>query len=305
MDTHELSPLRETLAAIAFQPYFDGQDKENEKARLLTVSSLAATIVSLLNAGFGRVVVVGYNDVDKDFAQESFLYLRDALETNSKNAFNNTFPVTEIGPMELGYIQVLNDEVMTRSIDVNMAKGALGVLQRAFKGNLDKNRTLDVLGTATDVSYWKYVFLTELNSVLQTKPWVLSQLKAALDQGLILSPHRLLALPHESDLVGMKDKTKFIPASGNFSNIMNLDVLDGAVCCDEHAGKFKPWEDFFGSCGTFWWECGFRKAGYNHSHFTPYSFMRLQKGTGIVSLAATAHGRRCFPQKHSVCMPPG
>jgi hypothetical protein len=250
------------------------------------------------------VVVVGYNDVDKDFVQESFRYLRDTLDSNSNNAFNNTIPVTKIGPMEVGYVQVHNVEVKTKLIDVNMAKGALGVLQWALKGELDKNRTLDVLGSTTDVSHWKYIFLTEPDTILQTKPWVLSQLKIALDHGLILSPHRLLALPHEADLIGMKDTAQFIPASGNFSNVMDLNALDGAVCCDEHAGTYKPWKEYFGSCGTFWWECGFRKAGYNHNHFTPYSLMRLQQGTGIVSLAATEHGRRCFPNKNSVCEPP-
>lgn len=303
MDVHELSPLRETFAIIAFQPYSDWKNKENPRARPLTVSSLAATIASLLNVGIGRVVVAGMNDVDNDITQETFRYLKNTLD-NIDRAINDTMPVTKIGPMEVGYAQVRAEEAKSKFIDANMPKGALNVLQHAFKGDLDQNRTRDLMGTTTDKSHWKYIYLTEPDIILQTKPWVLPQLKNALDQGLVLSPHRLQPLPHEADMVGMKDERWFIKAEGNFSTVIDLDALEGAVCCDEQKGQYKPWQDYFGSCGTFWWECGFKMGNWSHSHLTPYSLFRLKQGTGIVSLSATAHGRRCFPKKHGECVPP-
>ena len=304
MDIYGTSPLRETLAVIAFQPYPDIRNRASGKWEILTVASLAATLASPLNVGFGRVVVVGYNNLDNDLVQETFRYLRDTVDDTDDKNRNDT--VTKLGPMELGYVQVRDDEVRTKFIDTNMPKAALEVLQHALNGTLlDESRTQDLLGTTTDRSYWKYVFLTEPDTILQTRPSALPELKQALDQGLILAPHRLQPLPHESDLIGMQDKSKLVHDTGTFFNIVNLDMLDVAVCCDEHAGNYRPWTDYFENCGIFWWECGFnKKFRRNHNHLSPYSLIRLQQGTGIVSLSATAHGRRCFPQKNSVCTPP-
>lgn len=305
MDVHELSPLRETLAIIAFQPYNDWKTKNHPRARPLTVSSLAATMASLLNVGLGRVVVAGMNKEDGEIVQETFRYLKETLEDQQqRQAVNETLPVTKIGPMQVGYVRVRTEEAKTKFIDANIPAGALYVLQHAFKGDLGETRTRDVFGTTTDKSYWKYVYLTEPDIILQTKPWVLPQLKNALDQGLVLAPHRLQPLPHESDFIGMGDEKRFVNAEGNFSTILDLDSLDGAVCCDEHKKGYKPWKDFFGSCGTFWWECGFKRTGnWSHAHLTPYSLIRLNQGTGIVHLGATAHGRRCFPKKNGSCVP--
>lgn len=306
LDTHQLSPLRETFAIIAFQPYIRTLKNDSPRARPLTVASLAATIASLVNVGVGRVVVAGMNEMDKSIAQETFSYLRDTLDPNSKDHTlkNNARPVAKIGPMEVGYVQVKSEEAKTKFIDTNMPKGALHVLQHGFKGDLDMNRTIDLFGTTTDKSHWKYIYLTEPDIILQTKQWALPQLKNALDQGLVLAPHRLQPLPHEADFIGMKDETRFVKAEGNFSTVLDLDPLEGAVCCDEQAGSYKPWKDYFGSCGTFWWECHFNKdENSTHSHLTPYSLIRLRQGTGIVSLSATAHGRRCFPKKNGECFP--
>lgn len=307
LDRHELSPLRETFAIIAFQSYLYLKENESPRARTLTVSSLGSSIASLARAGFGRVVVAGMNDYDKGLVQETFWYLQDKLDAaNAVHTLNQTKPdVTRIGPMEVGYVEVQAREAKTKFLDVNMPKGALNVMQHGFKGDLDRKRTKDLFGTTTDKFYWKYVYLTEPDTLLQTKPWVLPQLKDALDSGLMLAPHRLQPVPHEQDFVGMKDENRLIKAEGNFSTVLDLDTLNGAVCCDEQAGSYKPWKDYFGSCaGIIWFECGFQRAvsSYNnHNHLLPYSLIRLERGTGIVTLSATAHGRRCFPQKNGIC----
>jgi hypothetical protein len=53
-----------------------------------------------------------------------------------------------------------------------------------------------------------------------------------LDKGLVLGPHWLQPLRHESNAVGMKKPSKFVPATGNFSSVEDLNPLQGWVCCN-------------------------------------------------------------------------
>lgn len=289
------SPLKNTFAVIAFQPYLDRS--RPDRARTLTIASMAATMASLIQIGFGRVIVVGYSDKDSVLAQDTFRFLRDTIDPDANHTWTTQQEVTMIGPTEVGYLQVTKEEANSRFIKTNMPKGALVVLQRGFKGNLDEKRAKQLFGSTHDRSFWRYIFLTEPDTILQTRPWALPQLRDALDQGFILTPHRLQPLPHESDVIGMGDEpNKFVPATGNFSSVINLKA--DAACCDEHKGTYKPGKDNFPDCGMFWWQCGFKPNG-NDERLKPYSLIRLQSGTGIVSLAATEHGRRCFPKRSS------
>lgn len=298
------SPLEETLAIVTFQPY--GHKAAPTRGRPLTVSSLAATMASLLKVGFGRVVIVGLNETDQEMVHETFGYLRDTLDNDpsSNQSMNDTQPITRIGPIEVGYVAARSEETKTKFVN-NIPRGAISILQDAFKGDLDPPRTQQVLGTTIEKSFWKYVYLTEPDIILQTKPWVLPQLKQALDQGLNLFPHRLQPLPHEADFIGMEDDRFFVKNEGNFSQIIDLDSLNGAVCCDEQRGTYKPWKDYLNpACELGWWTCGFPKYGNgNHCHLLPYSLMRLKQGIGIVHLAATNHGRRCVPKEKGECVP--
>ena len=266
LDTHQTSPLRHTIAMIAFQPFVDPKRDDSIRARPLTVHSLAATIASLANVGMGRVVVTGIYDTDKEIVQETFRYLQRQWTGVDENV-----TVTTIGPLELGFVKVHKEETKTSSVELNIPKAALQVLQQAFQGDLDDERTKQIFGTTTEKSYWKYVYLTEPDTILQTKPYALSQLKQALDEGFVLAPHRLQPIPHEADFVGMKDTRRFVPAEGNFSNVLDLNTKhENAVCCDEQAGSYKPWKDYFDKCGTFWWDCGFSpNTNYSHVHLSP------------------------------------
>ena len=294
--------MHQTIAVIAFQQY--RTSPEQEKGRMVTITALAATVASLLQAGFGRIVVVGYRDDDAAVVQETFRFIQSGGELDTINATSptDTPPVTMIGRTEVGYTLATDEEVKSFHVKINIVKAALSGLQSALKGDLEHKRTGEFLGSTRDPSFWRYVYLTEPDTVLQTRPWALPQLKAALDKGLILAPHRLQPVPHESDVRGMKNRNKFLAATGNFSTVMELDPLNGGVCCDELAGRYKPGKDDIETCGTFWWTCGFNPRR-NHSRLEPYQLMRLQPGTGIVTLAGTAHGRRCIPSKNSVCRP--
>lgn len=301
--TKETSPLSHTIAMIAFQPFVDPTPRDDlVRARPLTIHSLAATIASLANVGMGRVVVTGMKDKDQEIVQETFRYLQQTWSNDVDKQQHGT--VTKIGNMELGFVKVTKKETKTSSVERNIPKAALQILQQAFSGDLGVRRRRDILGTTTKKSYWKYVYLTEPDTILQTKPYALSQIQSALDQGLVLAPHRLQPIPHEADFIGMKDSKRFVPATGNFSIVLDLNTNENAVCCDEQAKDYKPWQDYFDNCGTFWWDCGFSSnTNYSHVHLNPYSFIRLSQGTGIVSLSATEHGRRCFPSKNGKCTP--
>jgi hypothetical protein len=83
LNVHQTSPLRHTIAMIAFQPFTDFlRNDQSVRARPLTVSSLAATIASLANVGLGRVVVTGMKNHDEEIVQETFRYLQRVWSEN-------------------------------------------------------------------------------------------------------------------------------------------------------------------------------------------------------------------------------
>jgi len=68
------SPMQETIAMIAFAPYkarSARHDRDGTKNKRLTAYSLAATIASLYQLCFGRVVVVGLNHNDVGHVQDA------------------------------------------------------------------------------------------------------------------------------------------------------------------------------------------------------------------------------------------
>eukprot|EP00544_Gedaniella_sp_CCMP2646_P005118 CAMPEP_0202493882 /NCGR_PEP_ID=MMETSP1361-20130828/10040_1 /ASSEMBLY_ACC=CAM_ASM_000849 /TAXON_ID=210615 /ORGANISM="Staurosira complex sp., Strain CCMP2646" /LENGTH=388 /DNA_ID=CAMNT_0049124243 /DNA_START=312 /DNA_END=1479 /DNA_ORIENTATION=+ len=240
--SHELSPaLQETIAVIAFQPYSSGH--KPQEAKHLTVLSLAATMASMIQVSFGRILVVGYERGDAGFAQEAFSTLANdnSIESTSSSAL-----MIQIGNTEVGYVSSSKEEVASKITPINRVKGALAGLQHAIQGKMEPSRLRVWLGVTHNASYWKYVYLTEPDTILQTRPSALVQIREALDNGLILAPHRLQPLPHESDLKGMKNENKFLPAKGKFETVTALDPLDGGVCCDELGGElglFKSLKD--------------------------------------------------------------
>jgi hypothetical protein len=119
---------------------------------------------------------------------------------------------------------------------------------------------------------------------------------------LILAPHQLQPLPHKSDLKGVKNENKFLPAKGKFETVMALDPLDSGVCCDELCGKTWPFQKFE-RCGSFWWQSGFN-SHQNNSQLEEYQLMHLESGTGIVCLAGSEHGHQCVPTINGVCSLP-
>lgn len=292
-----------TLALIAFMPY---GKKDDERGFHLTVVSLAATLESLRRAQMGRVVVIGLLEDDKYFVRDAFRYLADTVP------FQHMEVTFVQGSLAYGY---------TKFDNINVPRAALYGVKEAFNISLMavSERTEfqtqymnEWFGDDREASHWKYVYLTEPDSILQTRPSTLQAIKDEVDNGGIFAPHRLQPIPHESDLPYMGKQFYSLKDGDGFQSVVELDAHAGHhdVCCDEYSGKdFKPGLHSFDNCGVGrWWACGFGRHKDNeddpHMRLRPYQLMRLSKGTGLVTIAGTLHGRRCIAAKESVCEPP-
>ena len=315
------SPLHNTIAMVAFQPYKSQRKKvPNFMGKKLTTYSLGATIASLYRIGFGRVVVVGYvQDEDEVLVMEAFQLLRKTFNGGNENL--KTIDDTT----ELGYVRITNETwVQTNFVKVNMPRGAIIGMTKALTGELDDgDSSQDWLGPEHDASYWKYVYLTEPDTILQTKPEILLPIQQGLDHGFSFFPHRLQPLPHEADLPILEEgqslssyiEGQFIPNKGPFSNITILDTWysrDGDVlshCCDDMDSGWPGRDDKnrYPKCGKFWWTCGFVKNSKvqdwteaevieHHKRLIPYPMMKLRDGTEV-TFGPTEMGRRCIPSK--------
>ena len=280
--------MQDTIGVIAFEPTLENR-KKPELAMELSATLLAATMASLLQANFGRVIVVGYKNDDAELADEAFRLLLTLAPVRGTKR--------KIGSTEFGFVKATTEDVISKMTPINIVKGSLIGLQHALKGELEK-----WLGNSRERSSWNYVYLTEPDTILQTKPSALPQLKAALDEGTVLAPHRIQPVPHEYDLLRMTNPNKFIPAKGNFSSVLELNPLEGAVCCDELSKSYKPWKEYLNYCSTLWWQCGFNDK-QDHSRLEPYALMKLKPGMNVVNLAANHNGRRCKPIVNGVCKP--
>jgi len=326
---HNPPILQATLVTIAFQPYSAPQGESliaQQRAHNLTVTSLAATIESIRRAEMGRVVVVGSESSHRAVAQESFDYLKQHLKLPPQSAttteLNGTNVVTQIGHLELGFVQLTPEHSKTKLVERNMPKGALVGAREAFLlatqdpatlTDQDKETMEKWLGTKQSPSFWNYLYLTEPDSILTTRSSALAQIKEEIDvRGGIIAPFRLQPIPHESDLKGYAQKHRFLPAED--FEVQELDHYDNPtgshdVCCDEYAGHdHRPGKSDFAPCGhKKWFSCGFEQkipTEDPHRRLKPYKLFRLTRGTGMVTIAGNLFARRCLPAHNAVCKPP-
>ena len=277
--------LHPTIAIIAFSPYFQGGKQVSKKGwETLTISSLGATVQSLKRAGFGRIVVVGIDANDEEFVRKAF----DVLDDSST--------------IELGYVRVVRESwYKSGKIKVNRPKAAMKGLQQALKGALSSEETRLWLGSRHAKDYWKYVYLTEPDSILHMRASSMKTFQQELENGFVLLPHRLQPVPHEADIPSASTKNTCIRYFGDFENKTILDMNEESACCDQ--GAQRPF-NHLPHCGNFWYLCGFSKKKaitnvtlYNElfERYRDFGFIRLSHGTNIVSIAGSEHGRQCRP----------
>jgi hypothetical protein len=352
--------LRPTIALIAFQQSKEsGMDHDaglGQRYRDLTKSSLAATISSLVQLGMGRIVVVGHDKEEFeerplvygafDMVFSSFIDPSSSLNASSSHESKESASTYRtVRGSQLAYVTVSNDTVFTDFVSVNMPRGALLGLHRALTERNDRTWSDAWLGKAAsdtdDASTdsdrddppssvvpvkWKYVYLTEPDTLLHTRPRTVPNLKDMLDRGHILAPHRWQPIPYQADVPESISKRTFISegkmAASAFRSVRTLDSMTDA-CCDEQMGiKHRPGSHaaIGSNCGDFWWKCGFVEeeepeadsigrantsaalnAG-NHSRVLDlYGLIRLHDGTRVATLAGSEHGRRCLPQSNMPC----
>jgi len=301
--------LEDVVALIAFQPY---SSPDNKLGIELTTVSLAATMASLYQAGFGRVVVVGLQPDYVTFSRYAVQVLRKSLIAinGGRGVMNGTTTSTNttVGAMQVGYVHVTNSSwFRSQYIKFNVPRAAIFGLQLALKGEMNSQDTFEWLGH-TFFSRWKYVYLTEPDTILNTRRENLSQLRDAAEKGLVLAPHRLQPIPHGSDIEDLPSYKTPVPNDIPQLSVVELDSYQGHSCCDD-GGKY-PGKEYPGkeldACGQSWWICGFEPQADKDplkadKQLLKYGFMRLSTGTGVVSLAGTVHGRRCIPRRRGTC----
>lgn len=306
--------FKNTIAVIAFQSY-NSQEKP-EESKYLTSLSLAVTVESLRRAGFGRVVTSVLVPDDIPYVDNAYHLIAEQLDSKSSSQTE----ITKLGHMEVGYAIASKAYTKTSFLIKNMPRGTVMTLRDAFLHSMEPEaeRTPDMkqnmtawLGDTQDPSYWQYVYLTEPDTLLTFRPSSLPAIKAEIDKGNVVLPHRFQPVPHESDVRGMNNTDLFLHEE-EFPEVIDLDpIRNHDACCDENKGKgFKPGHPpFYEWCGArkFWYNCGFykenRKQEDKHRRIKPYKLMRVKGGTEVTTIAGSEHARRCHPKKKGVCRP--
>jgi len=248
------------------------------RSRNVTKAVMGGTIASMMRAGFGRIVLVVDTHDDVMAAQETIAMLRhqfkqQAFAAASKNGNNSddtdnddeegTNIVVDTTNIELTYVVATEDLYQSEIVTVNRPKAAIYGIQQALLGKFNASYSDQWLGIRHPPEYWKYVYFTENDLVLQTRPSALSSIQQALEEGYVLFPARLLKLPHALDVTNDKGEVyngtnMLFPAK--YNHILDLNS-DEDLCCD--GGIDRPEWNITKVPGDsrcspqLWWLCGF------------------------------------------------
>jgi hypothetical protein len=267
------TPLAQTIAMVAFAPY---KKKMNEtQSHILTTHSLASTIASLYQVGFGRVVVVGIQAEDIKYVQGAANILIAAynMEPQHDGSTNDAnFTLAKIGntQMEVAFVHVQDPTwIATRHVAMNIPRAAVIGMKLALSNVMNATEMSHWLGAHRGPSYWHSVYLTEPDTILHVRPALLPAFRDALSRGTSLFPHRLHPIAHEADLPQSHSLNAglFLPNIEHFSNISIMDTSvqimskDAksrepvyASCCD--GGK--EWPMLSKKKCHPWWSCSFK-----------------------------------------------
>jgi hypothetical protein len=316
--------LHPTVAVVAFsQIQFDAEPTNARlsaselaaRDRNVSLLSLGATLASLVRVGMGRIVVVGSDPNDELVVRETFRLLQAPNVSSEESADSRSPFVRQIHDTHLSFALVPQHMVNSTGLSNNVPRGTLAGLQLAFEGT-DAHWTQHWLGM--NASYWKYVYYSEADTLLQTRPSVMRHIQQKLDDGLVVAPHRLQLIAYEGDVPDfhLQSKSRLVPTDFKTPLVINSGEVmvdaededevdedtnnanDGPYqyCCDALEFNYRPGRTDYPPCGDFWYRCGWSNGG-NHSRLEPYRFMQLSDGTGITTLSATEHARRCHPSR--------
>ena len=309
-------------------------DVAPERAIALDAAVLAAQVASILHNQGGRTVVVTdskfWTHVTTRIWPAAVQLLQQGVTAKVQDAggIGESSTQTTIDTTDLLSLTIASSELVL--VSLNMTDGNPSVPRQGlqelhavlFKQNdqtgepsrrawLQERRQLYLGGSSEARERWKYIYFTEQDSPVQVRSSMLGQLRQAMDDGLLLLPHRWQPVPHESDIVGKAPdsvdlpQTNYVPAVGNWTTVTSVE-LKYYKCCDLGMDSERAVLDYE-KCGNFWYQCGFFKPpiedGQDASaimaqrlkRMEQYKMIRLMQGTQISLLASSEHARQCQP----------
>jgi len=293
------SVVSSTIALVPF--------RSSRGQQPILVTEMAATLASLWQIGIPRALVVGLSQEEEDASQEAFALLQDKIA---------------IHPMELAYVTYFNASDDDRKLVPRLAlTGLQKVMRQSLENSTDGTNEEVEAWLGSDPLRWKYVYFTEPDLLLHTRPDALDGLSKALQDGLIMAAHRLEPIPHYRNYPLDRNSTirsamdsKVIPDSGVFAAIHEVDPMLGHSCCDQ--GKFYPSNRenpqeverviMKGRCPDVWTLCGFSREDKDYGNLTVileehnrllgYPLFTIKGGTGF-PLAGSSQ-RVCVPRPY-------
>jgi len=285
VDVTAYNMRRATLAVLPFKA------PSEEDLNGVFALMLAVTIASLTRASFGRIVVVGVSDRDRNIIEDAFKHVKHH-------------------GVEYEAVLVVVDYPDAAGDDLKIVpRLAIRGLMESFSSNSSLEAKGIWLGDKP--SKWEYVYYSEPDLVLQTNENALRHIESALREDKLVAAHRLELLPHAVDFPSVyDDPSLFLLNSCFLSEIHTLD--DDYACCD--MGLFYPANSANTSasesvrvtreCDLTWAYCGLwrRDAKYEsveevlhlHRRLQNYTIIRLATGTGAPLVSANQ--RACIPR---------
>lgn len=322
----EENPWKSTISVVAYVPL---SGREKRRMQPIDILVLGAQVISLLWHDAGRIVVVTDEVYMNYTATHIWPFLVDLLRNDPsamyssvnatdwskhimQNASQSSYVTNEvtIGSTELTLVGVQSEHVVKRKTIKLVPRAGLILLHDAlFRHNATSEAQRRLVLGVHGGERWNYVYYTEQDSPLHTRTEILPDLKAVLDQGFILAPHRWTPVPHQNDFddtVLARDLSpgRYLPAVGNWSHVTALDASD-ASCCDggmrSRHGKL-----LYPKGNNFWYLDGFGRSlpddaspqevarimAKRLERFSTYTLFRLKDGTGL-TLAGAENARQC------------
>ncbi|VEU36699.1 unnamed protein product [Pseudo-nitzschia multistriata] len=262
-----LEVSQSTIAVIAYMPY--GQYGGAE----ITKWSLAATMMSLVQLGVGRIIVSGNQDSydQQSFVQEAWQEVLEVTKswttskqkrmtthsfcscdkeiltdkanaTEGENKTTATATTASLVESNIPYAALRRLRYILLHRDDEFAKGKdkAEAIRRCWAGSSKGQQNKTDSDDSDPMDQWKYVFLGEPDLILNTRPLALPKLAGALTGGGVLAPHRLQPLPHASDFgvngLDLDSLKLLIPnLPPHFDNIAQIDQYERISNDDTHS----------------------------------------------------------------------
>lgn len=267
------------------------------RKQYLYMLSISSTLASLWQLGLRRVIVAGNTLEEPPEVREAFEIFQKSISTSSSASSSNG--------MELVYVPTFTED----RENLHTPTYALEQLRMAFNGSMPESDKIRWLGS--DLDQWKYIYFSEPDLILHTRPQSIDALSQAIQDGKILAAHRFQLLPHQVDFPHDDDSVRikdYLPNYGNFSNsnFINVDAHD--ACCD-----VQEWPGVGEECQPPytkfpWWRCGFLSSSKDmtpaerykqHHRLFSHPMIRLVHGMNVTAIQE--HGRLCLPVKGGNC----